>query len=134
MKIYCLEDFKTEFEKLTAKKSYRDLESQVIAYFFNKTSSELKSGTRLNNSDVTPYIKKRIAGRGGYRTYYLLIIKEEALYLMFVHPKTGKYGSPNITDESKAYLYKKLLAAIKSHSLYHVTIDSGKLKFEKQLN
>jgi hypothetical protein len=37
-----------------------------------------------------------------------LIIKDEKLYLMFVHPKTGALGSENITDESKAYLYKKV--------------------------
>ncbi|MFK7973120.1 MAG: hypothetical protein AB8F95_22305 [Bacteroidia bacterium] len=131
MEIYCLEDFKVAFEKLATKKSYRDLESQIIGYFFNKTPAELASGTRLNHSNTTPYIKKRLAGSGGYRTYYLLIIREDSLYLMFVHPKTGKSGSSNITDESKAYLYKKVLEAIEDNSLYRVTEDSGKLIFEK---
>lgn len=46
-------------------------------------------------------------GKGGYRLYFLLIIRKESLYLMFVHPKTGSYGSENMTEESKAYLYKK---------------------------
>ena len=30
MKIYCLEDFKTAFEKLKSKNPYRNLESQII--------------------------------------------------------------------------------------------------------
>ena len=129
MKIYCLEDFKTAFEKLKSKNPYRNLESQIIDYFFNKTSLELRSGTRLNNSTDTPYIKKRLSGSGGYRIYYLLIIKDNSLYLMFVHPKTGKYGSPNITDESKTLLYKRVLSAIESNELYIVSEESGKLKF-----
>ena len=36
---------------------------------------------------------------------------------MFVHPKTGAHGSDNITDESKAYLYKKVLECIQSKDL-----------------
>lgn len=46
---------------------------------------------------------------------------------MFVHPKAGTYGSANITDESKAYLYKKVLACIKNKDVYKLSLDqSGK--------
>ncbi len=94
---------------------------------------ELCSGTRLNNSDETPYIKKRLSGRGGFRVYFLLIMKDERLYFMFVHPKTGSLGAENINDESKAYLYKKILNCIKSGDLYKVEINgSNKLAFMKQ--
>ena len=89
MDIFCLEDFKVEFEKLKGKKSYSSIEDDIIKYFFGKNAQELSSGVRLNNSRETPYIKKRINGSGGFRFYYLLIIKDEKLYLMFVHPKTG---------------------------------------------
>ena len=82
MNIYCLEDFKVEFDKLKSKKSYRTIERDIINYFFEKSFSELCSGTRLNNSNIAPYIKKRIRGRGGFRFYFLLIIKDEKLYLM----------------------------------------------------
>lgn len=128
MDIYCLDDFKVEFEKLNSKKSYNTIESDLIKYFFNKSVQELSSGTRLNNSDETPYIKKRLRGSGGFRCYFLLIIKNESLYLMFVHPKTGSKGSENITDESKAYLYKKVLECIKSEDLYKLTLDDTKSK------
>ena len=133
MEFFCLEDFKVEFEKLKTKKSYNSIEQDIIDYFFNKNAQELCSGVRLNNSSDAPYIKKRINGRGGFRFYYLLIIKDENLYLMFVHPKTGNMGAENITDESKAYLYKKILDCIKNKELYKMSInsESGCLDFEK---
>ena len=56
MDIYCLDDFKVEFEKLNSKKSYNTIENDLIEYFFDKSVRELSSGTRLNNSDDTPYI------------------------------------------------------------------------------
>jgi len=59
MTIFCLEEFKIEFEKLMRKNSYRTLEQDLIDYFFNKSVNDLCSGTRLNNSEQTPYIKKK---------------------------------------------------------------------------
>lgn len=126
MVLYCLEDFKVEFEKLKSKNSYKTIEQEVINYFFGKTSQELCTGVRLNNSIDSPYIKKRLGGRGGFRIYFLLILKNDSLYLMFVHPKTGSQGSGNITDESKAYLYKKVLKCIKSEDLYKLSLDESK--------
>jgi hypothetical protein len=127
MEIYCIEDFKVEFEKLISKKSYNSLNLDIVDYFFGKQFNELCSGTRLNNSDETPYIKKRLSGRGGFRVYLLLIMKDENLYLMFVHSKTGSMGVENINDASKAYLYKKVLNCIKTGDLYNVKISpSGK--------
>lgn len=122
MKIFCLPEFKTEFEKLKKKNSYKSVEPQIIQYFFNKSVPELCTGVRLNNSDTSPYIKKRLEGSGGFRVYYLLIIKDGNLYLMFLHPKTGPMGADNIKDESKALLYKKVLEAIKSNQLFELTI------------
>lgn len=123
MTIFCLEEFKIEFEKMMRKNSYQTLEQDLIDYFYNKSIEELCSGTRLNNSEQTPYIKKRLNGSGGFRCYFLLIIKNDCLYLMFVHPKTGSLGYDNITDESKAALYKKVLTCIEVNDLYKVTLD-----------
>jgi len=133
MNIYCLEDFKVEFEKLNSKKSYNSFEQEIISYFFGKTKEQLCSGTRLNNCDKTPYIKKRLRGSGGFRCYFLLILKNDNLYLMFAHPKTGSMGASNIEDKSKAYLYKKVLNCIKSDDLYLLELDDkGKsINFKK---
>lgn len=132
MTILCLEDFKTQFEKLKKKNSYSSIEDDIIEYFFNKELQQLISGTRLNNSDTTPYIKKRLKGSGGFRVYFLLIIKDEKVYLMFLHPKTSSLGYENITDESKALLYKKVLECIKTNNLFEVTVENNKLVFNKQ--
>lgn len=133
MEIFCLEDFKDEFDKLKVKKAYWTLEKDIIDYFFNKTIQDLNSGTRLNNSDETPYIKKRLRGSGGYRVYFLILIKKENIYLMFIHPKTGPDGAENITDESKSALYKKVLASIKTNDLYKVALNKTQdsILFEK---
>jgi hypothetical protein len=135
MEIFCIEEFKAEFEKLASKKAYHLLEQEIIDYFFKKSDDELCTGTRLNNSDTTPYIKKRLNGRGGFRVYFLLIKIKNCLYLMFVHPKTGSLGADNINDESKAYLYKKVLACIQSNDLFKVELTSEKrLVFNKKLS
>lgn len=133
MELYCLEDFKVEFDKLKSKKSYNTIEQEIINYFFEKSTEELSSGVRLNHNIDVPYIKKRLRGRGGFRVYFLLVIKNDSLYLMFVYPKTGSLGSDNITDESKAYLYKKVLECIQSKDLYRLSLDNSKkkIKFDK---
>lgn len=132
MEIFCLEDFKVEFDKLKKKNSYSSIESDIISYFFDKELSQLMSGTRLNNSDETPYIKKRLNGSGGFRIYFFVFVKDEKIYLMFIHPKTGSLGYENITDESKALLYKKVLESIKTNNLYKITVDKNNLVFKKQ--
>ncbi len=131
MKYYCLEEFRAEFERLIKKKPYRSLGRDMIEAFFDKSISELRAGTRLNNSSDAPYIKKRVGGGGGFRFYYYLLIDEERLYFLFVHPKTGPFGSENITDESKAYIYKRVIEAIKSNDLYIVekSTDGGSIQF-----
>jgi hypothetical protein len=123
MQVFCINEFKVEFEKLISKKQYSTLEKEIIDYFFHKKIDELISGTRLNNSQDIPYIKKRLRGKGGFRLYFLVLIKNENIYLMFVHPKTGPYGASNITDESKAMLYKNVLKAIKNNDLYLVELE-----------
>ncbi|MBA4303664.1 MAG: hypothetical protein C0424_05510 [Sphingobacteriaceae bacterium] len=130
MAIYCTETFRAQFAKLIKKTSYADLEEELINHFFNKDIAQLSTGTRLNNSDTTPYIKKRLAGSGGYRMYYLLLIKDGNVYLMFVHPKSGSMGYDNITDASKAALYKEVLKCIQHNELYFLRVVGDKVHFD----
>jgi cyclopropane fatty-acyl-phospholipid synthase-like methyltransferase len=51
-----LEEFKTAFDKLKSKNSYKTLEQDTINYFFNKSVQELSSGTRLNH--VVQFVKE----------------------------------------------------------------------------
>jgi hypothetical protein len=121
MDVYCIPQFKSEFEKLSSKKHYSNLQKELINHFIDKKITDLESGTRLNGSDSNPYIKKRLSGSGGYRVYYYLITSSGDVYLMYVHPKTGPDGKENITNEQKKIFYKEVLAAIKSNHLYRVT-------------
>lgn len=118
--------FQESFEKLSKKKPYKSLEPEIIEYFFDKKTSGLVAGIRLNNSETEPYIKKRLEGKGGFRFYFLIIIKNDNLYLMFVHPKTGPDGADNIDDKYKAYIYKDALKCIKTNDLYLLTLDKEK--------
>lgn len=131
MTVYCLEDFKVQFDKLKRKNSYKSLEKDILNYFFanGKEITAFLEGTRLNGSSEIPYIKKRLRGSGGWRFYYLIVIKNESLYLMFFHPKTGSDGAENIADDFKASIYKKVLNCIKSNNLYEVKKDQEKLIF-----
>ena len=130
MEIFCLEEFKDEVERLKKNNSYADLEKEIIEHFFDKPINELKSGDLLNNSDDKPYIKKRLNGRGGFRVYFLLIIIKDCLYLMYVHPKSGKYGSDNITKEARNGFLRKVIDCIKSkpEALFEVKKDSTNTK------
>lgn len=133
MEIFCIEEFKSEFDKLKRKKSYSTLEKDFIDYFFNKTVDQLKTGSLLNNNHESSYIKKRINGSGGFRFYYLIIIKDNKLYLMFIPPKAGTHGSSNIKDKAKTDLYKKVYEDIKSNNLYKLELSSdNKLSFINQ--
>jgi hypothetical protein len=62
MAIFCIEEFKAEYDKLIKNKSYSTLEKDLIDYFFDKPIEELLSGSRLNGSNENPYIKKRMQG------------------------------------------------------------------------
>jgi hypothetical protein len=120
MKIFCTTEFEKIFRKLSRKNAYRDLEKEVVEHFFAERI-DLSGGRRLGGHGENPYIKKRLGGSGGYRTYFYIIVKEGNLYLMFLHPKTGPDGSPNITDEAKTQLLKDLISDIKSKRLLSVT-------------
>lgn len=123
MKVFCLEDFKEEFEKLKKKRAYKTIEKDTISYFFNKKKEDLCSGTNLNNNLKIPYIKKRIGGSGGFRFYFLLILVKDSLYLMYVHPKTGPDGAANTTNEFRSELIKKIYKSIESNNLYSLTLN-----------
>jgi hypothetical protein len=47
-------------------------------------------------------------------------------------PKTGPDGSTNLTSDSIAYLYKKVLLCIQQNELYEVVALEGKIEFIKK--
>ncbi|MCU0432308.1 MAG: hypothetical protein MUC87_02505 [Bacteroidia bacterium] len=108
--------------------------ADVAEYFNGKEIAEICSGTRLNNSDKFPYIKKRLNGSGGYRIYFLVLIQDENVFLIFIHPKTGPDGAENISDKAKAKYYKDVLEAIKVGNLLEVSTSNRTLSFSPLQN
>ncbi|TLV03427.1 hypothetical protein [Dyadobacter luticola] len=127
MKIFCTVEFEKIFKRLAKKNAYRDLEKEIIDYFFAE-HIDLAGGKRIGGHPENPYIKKRLSGSGGYRTYFYIIVKEDNLYLMFLHPKTGPDGSPNITDNAKTELLKNLISDLKTGRVLSVRMDENKQK------
>ncbi len=126
MDVFCISDFKIQFEKLLKKKPYRSLEQDLIEYVFESQPAQLRTGTNLNQNHKTPFIKKRIAGSGGYRLYYFLIILKNNLYLAYIHPKTGSLAKKNLSDKSIKDLQKQVLESIKTGSLFKVSLSEDK--------
>lgn len=120
MDVYCIEEFKAAFEKLKSNNSYRNISKLIIQHFFDKTVEELKNGIRLNGHSEIPFIKKRLDGSGGFRIYFLLVIKNDSLYLTFLHPKTGSKGYKNIDKKFKTYLLKEVHKCIENKSILKV--------------
>ena len=126
MKIYCIEDFKLEIERLNHNNSYSDSESTIIDYFWGKQLKNVLSGSNLNNNPVKPFIKKRLEGRGGYRIYFLADPAKDAVYIAFYHPKTGSEGYESIKDDFKTHLLKKVGNLIKDQEYYELTASAAK--------
>lgn len=127
MTVFCTPEFKIEYEKLTKSKSYRNLGKNIIETFLDKNISDCMSGTRLNGHAINPFIKKRIEGSGGYRIYLLLIIKNDSLYLTFLHPKTGSAGYDNISDDKKSKLLENTYECIYNNKLFKISCCENRI-------
>lgn len=121
MKIFCIPEFKSEYDKLVKKKSYSSIEETLFDFFNGKNINDLRTGTNLSTYPDIPFVKKRLQGRGGFRIYYFLLIKDDNVYLSFLHPKTGPLGIQNLKDWKK-YL-NLTIEYIKSGNLYQVELD-----------
>jgi hypothetical protein len=130
--LFCIEEFKDEFEKLKKKKNYKTLEAEIIEYFFDKKTEDIRSGANLNHDLKTPFIKKKLEGSGGYRVYYLLVIHKNDAFLMYIYPKTGPLGISDTSLNFKKELLKKVYDCILKKDYYRVLKDDNKnITFEK---
>lgn len=128
-RIYCIEAFKRQVQKLRKNNSYKDIDQLLIQFLRDKNIDDFRTGTLLNKRITHPYIKHDIGGRSGYRIYYLAVIIRECVYLAYIHPKTGSEGSPNTTNEARAEFYKLVTDAIKNDKLYRVSFTDERLEF-----
>lgn len=133
MNIYCTTEFYNEFNKLCRKKSYSNLESLLIKTFFAEDltiNTLIQHGDNLNRNNNTPFIKARIGGRSNYRCYYL-IVKNDNVYLSFIHPKTGSLGYSNVDKKKKSRIIKSTIKDIKERNFYKLDVVENQLTFKK---
>ncbi|WP_201987696.1 hypothetical protein [Hymenobacter rubidus] len=133
MTLYCTEEFKREFERLEKSSSYAGIGAVLVKTYCGATFDEARSGDLLNDLVTAFFVKKRLEGRGGFRFYVLAVIKDESIYLTFVHPKTGRHGADNITKAKHHELLKEVLRLRKQggimYELKPVASDSQKVEF-----
>lgn len=129
-RIYCIEAFKKQVQKLRKNNSYKGIDEHLIHFLRDKNVDHFRTGTLLNKSLTRPYIKHDIAGRSGFRVYYLAVIIKECIYLAYIHPKTGSEGSSNTTDEARSEFYKQVAEGIKNGKLYQVRLGAIRVDFE----
>lgn len=121
MKIFCTPEFKKEYEKLIKNKSYTFLGKEIITNYIGKEIHECLTGRRLNGHSPNPFIKKRLDGSGGSRLYVIFVVKNDAAYLSFIHPKSGSAGYENISDDKKAELIDNVYECIQSNDLFEIS-------------
>jgi hypothetical protein len=131
MEIYCTVEFKFEFDKLMRKNSYKNLETALVEYFFAKDLQieNLKLGRNLIKNNENPFIRNRILGSSGYRCYHYLLIKDNKVYLTYIHPKTGVRGVSNTEKSKNKLLLNNLIDDIKNNNLITVTCVKDNLVF-----
>ena len=132
MNVYCIEEFKLQFLKLSSHKKYPDFVDNFSKAIFDQTFEQASHGRNLNSRGVVPYIKKRIKGRGGYRSHLLSIVKNQTIYLLYVYPKRGPMGISNMDSKVQGELFKIAAKAIKNNELYVVKNEKNGLIFTKK--
>lgn len=71
-----------------------------------------------------PHIRIRLGGAGGYRVYYILILKNDEVIISGLHPKTGtKQKSTYKNEEIKASLREALSACRSRNLMCPITLD-----------
>lgn len=132
IEFYSTETFKEEYDKLIRKNSYKELSKFIISELID---GNIELGTVLNiNNPGTPFIKRRINGRGGYRLYLVLLKLKNKVILGFVHPKKGTFGYENITTEKIKLILKDIIESTKENNLYKINKcpENKKLIFNKE--
>ncbi len=115
MAVFLTDEFISEVKSILKSKSHSDCETAIIESIFKSSIDDIMkvgSPKRLGGDpNKSPFIRKRIstegAGKsGGYRLYFWILIQQKNIYLLFIHPKSGRRSGTNITVEKQKELVK----------------------------
>lgn len=119
MRVFMSPTFIKEVRKLLKSKDHADCEQVIIESIYNRTLEEvIQGGTtkKLGGGPDTPFVRRRMQSQGkgksaGYRLYLWAFKIEDDIYLLYIHPKTGRRSAANISPEYQKELviaFKKL--------------------------
>lgn len=111
------------------KNPYKTLQEAFISAFFTGSAEQIMHGVLIIGTGDKKVIKKRLAGRSGFRTYFYAYISNEAIYLSFVYPKTGPLGKDSLSKEFEKILIDETADAIRNQNLLLVTEREGCISF-----
>ena len=114
MYIFFTQEFIDEVTLISKANSHIDCKLSLIHSIFNKNIDEIKNtGTKRLGGDPNknPFLRKRIetsnSGKSsGYRLYLWMFYFENNVYLLYIHPKTGRRSGTNLTLEKQKELVK----------------------------
>lgn len=114
MNFFVTEEFLHEARLISKNKNHSNLEFNLIESIFNKSIDEIKNiGTKRlgGHPNNNPFLRKRIgqekSGKSsGYRLYFWLFIQDKNVFLLFIHPKTGRRSASNISIEKQKELVR----------------------------
>ena len=132
MGVYVSSEFVTEVQAILKSNAHADCEKGIIDSIFTKSIDEIKnSGCKRLGGDPnkSPFLRKRIetthAGKSsGYRLYFWLLVSEGNVYLLFIHPKTGRKSGSNLTVEKQKELVATFTNCRKDGTFLSVELDT----------
>jgi|26BtaG_2_1085354.scaffolds.fasta_scaffold04658_4 hypothetical protein len=141
MNIFVTEEFLSEVKIISKDKSHSNCESDLIDSIFKKNIDEIKNiGTKRlgGQPDKNPFLRKRIGSENsgkssGYRLYFWLFIADENVFLLFIHPKTGRRSASNISTDKQKELVKTFKEYRDRDKFIEVELDEtkGQIIFKK---
>jgi hypothetical protein len=135
--------FIDEVRRLLRSNDHTDCERVLIETVYKATLEEVIQGgsaKRLGGGPNTPFIRRRMESHGkgkssGYRLYLWAFKVENDIYLLYLHPKTGRRSATNISTEFQKELvveFKKFKDNMKmvltrlSNDGSRILIDDGR--------
>jgi mRNA-degrading endonuclease RelE of RelBE toxin-antitoxin system len=137
MSVYITEEFVSEVSLLLKDTSHKDCEKEIIQHVFNSSIEEIKlNGCKRLGGDPnkSPFLRKRIETEykgksSGYRLYFWLMIEEENVYLLFIHPKTGRRSGTNLTTLKQKELVKTFINHRKNNLFKKIEVQNDRIVY-----
>jgi hypothetical protein len=141
MKVFCTQRFIDHLQQLSKNNSYKSILEDVCVFFSDKNIHELHMMNDIINRANGKYSlnKYRIANgltnkgkSSSYRCICVCLPEQEAIYLDTIYPKTGSFGTDNLTKDAYKEISKNVLSAISANKLFILNIETKEITAAKK--